>query len=288
MSQPYLRRCAMQPQSGTAIGFEQYDQQTLPCPGPPLLCQVYRYSDANLDVVTGRPVRVGYLARPTTRFHKNGTDTTPNSVGAYLRVVGTSPSVVQGSYVDHIGATRGWRYGEVKATCVTNYLDPWLNTAIRCAYKIDVDVIGGDSGGPVFYYDFFGNATAIGISYRRDDDNAWFGKWNGVESEVTGAWPAPQWIRVVANDVVLTPVVAIVGPSEMQPGNSCYWYVSTNFPATAYEWRVNGVVVGSNVDLQYTAYTSFTLLVQATNLSTGNGTSKAITVSGNSSECFVQ
>ncbi|MBP6773396.1 MAG: hypothetical protein KA154_10385 [Gemmatimonadaceae bacterium] len=277
-----------QPLSGPTVGYERYDQQALQCPGFPLLCQQYRFSDANLNIVDARPVRVGYLARPSSRFHRDGVDTTLNPWGSYLRIDGTSTSIVQGSMVDHIGATRGWRYGEVEATCVTNYLDPWLNTAIRCAYKVDINVIDGDSGGPVFYYDYFGGAIAAGVLYRKDGDKAWFGKWDYVNNEVTGSWPAPAWIRIVANDNTPAPITTIVGPSEQQPGNSCYWYAATNFAADTFEWRVNGVVVGTNADLEYVGTTNFILNVQASNQSTGSGATLQVTVSASSSSCFVQ
>jgi hypothetical protein len=276
-----------QPNGGTSIGFEQWDAPTQQCPWWWYYCTEYRYSDANINAVSGRSVRVGYIARPNTRFHQVGIDTTINQYQPYLRIDATTSFVSQGSTIDLIGATAGWRYGSVVTTCATVYLSV-DGAVIKCAYETDIIVAEGDSGGPVFYFDGNNSVTAAGIVFRRTFPTSWFSKWNHVYDETTGSWPAPAWINVVANDVPLVPSVTIVGPGEMQPGNSCYWYASSNFQATDYEWKVNGSVVSTSSDLTHTAYSGFSLELNVSGSGMSASTSRSIVVSGGSEQCFVQ
>ncbi len=129
-------------------GYELYD----PSPGTcPLFwpCGTYRYSDANFYVVTGRDVKVGYLAKPNTRSALLPSFDTTIVKGTYIAVADQTSSIVQGSTMDKIGATSGWTYGEVLRTCYTFFNN---GRALRCAYSLWAVGSGGDSGGPVFYY----------------------------------------------------------------------------------------------------------------------------------------
>ncbi|WP_310570876.1 hypothetical protein [Gemmatimonas sp.] len=102
------------------VAREAWDMQPGTCPFF-WSCNHYRYSDANLSLVdtTVRKVKVGYLARPSTRSLNSGTDTTISNVNPYIEVVGETSSIVQGSDIDQIGAVSGWTYSEVLHTCVT-------------------------------------------------------------------------------------------------------------------------------------------------------------------------
>ncbi|MEX2152609.1 MAG: hypothetical protein WD825_04670 [Gemmatimonadaceae bacterium] len=72
--------------------------------------------------------------------------------------------------------------------------------------------------------------------------------------------------------------VNIGGPTTMRPGNTCYWYASTNVADASYQWSADGNVVGTGSELWYSATSSFTLNVLASN-SQGHSASHSISVS---------
>jgi hypothetical protein len=89
--------------------------------------------------------------------------------------------------------------------------------------------------------------------------------------------PPPQWS------------VVIHGPTTAQPGNTCYWYVSTNVADASYEWTVDGNVVGSAQDLWYTAYSSFSLRVQVWNgQGHGGEATVSVNISSENGQCYVE
>ncbi len=173
--------------SATDIGYELHD----PLPGTcPTLwpCDVYRYSDASIYRVTGHPVRVGWLLKPSSRVSGGSSNIAVGSTDPYMYVVGTTSSVTANSTIDHIGATTGWSYGSVTETCVDYWPSFTIhNDLIRCVYKSSANADDGDSGGPVFYYKTSNNtAVAAGIVFAQDGTDMWFSKWSYVESELVG------------------------------------------------------------------------------------------------------
>ena len=107
-----------QPSVDFPVGYESFDASPGTCPyfWP---CDFYRNSDANFNVVTGRPVKVGSVAAPVVRQYRFPSD--PNRLviqNGYLSVVDVANSIVSGSVIDKIGSTTGWIYGVVKETCV--------------------------------------------------------------------------------------------------------------------------------------------------------------------------
>lgn len=274
-----------QPWAGIPIGTEVVD----PSPGTcPLLwpCSDYRFSDAALGSISGRAARTGYLARPAYRSFRSGGTTTLNPWGAYLTVYSTTGDIIQGGTIDHLGSTTGWLYGNVEATCVTRFDE---GRGYRCSYVTNIGIEGGDSGGSVFYYDGHGGVTAAGVIFASGgwpwaSNGSWFSKWTHVASELA---PSPAWLNIVANDIPVVPSATIIGPDEVQPSQSCYWYVSANSQWTSATWYVNGQPMGTGPDFYYTASSSFTLSVQLTG-AIGFGTSKHVEVSSSSAACYAQ
>lgn len=74
----------------------------------------------------------------------------------------------------------------------------------------------------------------------------------------------------------------------MQPNVSCYWYVSSNVEYSTVSWSVNGVVVGSDWDLSYSAASSFLLEVAVTNGTSFATATKSVTVSSQASTCDLE
>ena len=162
----------------------------------------------------------------------------------------------------------------------------------RCAYLSDALTDGGDSGGPVFFNLGSGAIVAAGIinakSVREWGPTTIFSGWSSLYPEVTGSSPAPFSLNVLA-PITPTYSASINGPWEMKPG-TCYWNVSASFPYTDVEWKVNGNTVGTGPELYYAASSNFNLQVQVINSGTGAGAadSRSITVTSNSSQCFVE
>lgn len=176
-----------QPSSAYSVrGYEAYDRSPGTCPvlWP---CDVYRFSDANLDVASGN-WRRGIVGR-TNGSPVNGSagTTVINGTNPYLFVVGVSNDVIEGQRVDKIGSYSGWTYGTVTHTC-GDWVD-YLGLAtemVRCVYKASVYTQGGDSGSPVFTWDGADGIVAYGILFAEDDANQtmYFSKWPNVAGDV--------------------------------------------------------------------------------------------------------
>ena len=83
----------------------------------------------------------------------------------------------------------------------------------------------------------------------------------------------------------------IVGPDEMKPEDTCYWYVSTNVGDASIEWTVNEEVepIGTDYELWYSASTSFTLKVLVWNeYGQHANDERSISVSQGNEECLQQ
>jgi hypothetical protein len=276
-----------QPSTTNNIGYELYD----PSPGTcPILwgCDHYRFADANLNKITGRPVKVGYLVAPNSRLGSSGVDTTLYA-NWYIAVTGTTSSISAGSVIDKIGRSTGWHYGTVNNTCSDFSVGSWPDVQmVRCAYSINTAVENGDSGGPVFYYSG-GEATAAGITHAKDGPSkAWFSKWMYVESELTGSSPGPASLSIIAPSPPPAPSATIYGPSSIKPNATCYWYVASNFEYTGVEWKVNGSVVGTNYDLYLSRSSSFTLDVTVTDGVRWAQKSLSVNVSSGNSTCAIE
>lgn len=274
--------------SSVDIGYEYWDMPPGTCPFF-WLCSHYRFSDANVYEVTGRPVKVGYLARPSSRAMNLSTDTSISSASPLITVVGETSSITQNSTMDAIGATTGWTYSTVEYTCVDLY-SSGLN---RCSYYVQADVEGGDSGSPVFYYDT-GNqtATATGIMFAKSDLPGFphygvFSKMMYVRNEIQSSGYTFSILDNISPPS--QPSTAIIyGASNMKPGASCYWYFASSVQPNSISWSVNGVEVGTNWDLTYSSNDSFLLEVMVTDGTDFAIATKNITVSENAPTCYLE
>ncbi len=269
-----------------AIGFELLDPGGGNCPLLWFWCDRYRYSDANLYSVTGRPVRLAHLARPSTRNSIWSIGDTTLASAATIPIVGQSSSIVQGSTMDKIGATGGWIYGTIHSTCAAYVTTGSL--LVRCADAIGAQNQGGDSGGPVFYYNAgAGTATATGISFGNATAD-WmpltlFSRIGFVQSDLGSAGFS------ITTGSAPSGSASIFGVSAMLPAATCTWYVSANFGYTSVEWYVDGVLMGSAWDFTHSASASFVLDVFVSDGSAMFASaSKSVTVGSGSAECYVQ
>lgn len=273
-----------------AVGFELYDKTPGTCPIFWFIGCKYRFADVNIFEVTGRPVKVGYLARPNTRALNYSNDLTVSSSTPLIQVVGETSSITQGSTIDVIGVTSGWSYSVVRNTCTSIIVDFKMH---RCSYSIEADIEGGDSGAPVFYYDPVANtAVAAGIVFGRSTNpfithRGLFSKMMYVRGEIESSGLTFSIVDGVSppNEA---PWAAIQGVTSMQPNASCYWYVTSSVPYTSVTWSVDGEPVGTAWDLTYSASESFLLEVSVTDGTSFAFASKNVTVDSGASTCYIE
>ncbi|MEW5918776.1 MAG: hypothetical protein AB1762_20410 [Gemmatimonadota bacterium] len=69
------------------------------------------------------------------------------------------------SYVHKMGQTSGWTWGQVFDTCVhtTIFGSGGSSAGLLCQYGVKLAFRGGDSGGPVFLWNYDGSAWLVGI-----------------------------------------------------------------------------------------------------------------------------
>jgi hypothetical protein len=119
-------------------------------------------------------------------------------------------------------------------------------------------------------------ATAVDLGSYGHDSQFGYGRVNAAMAAAppTGS---PSW-------------ATIVGPTAMKPGNTCYWYFSTNVSDPNIEWRVNGTVLGTSPGLFYSSSENFTLELVLWNTSTGQGANDThdVSVSWSNSDCADQ
>jgi hypothetical protein len=87
--------------------------------------------------------------------------------------------------------------------------------------------------------------------------------------------PPPRW-------------AAIQGPTIVPPGATCYWNASTNVASPNYRWTVDGNIIGTDIDVSYSASSDFTLDLYVWNGSGDEaGVSQPISVSFDDGVCSV-
>lgn len=154
-----------------------------------------------------------------------------------------------GQRVDKVGATTGWTYGNITATCVDH--EPDGNSVMRCAYEADYAADHGDSGGPVFVITDWqaSRVTLAGIHSGRDDwafgsGNARFAKLARIKSDLGGTWvvkhpnpppPTPQPLSA-----------SISGPTSVAAGMTYTWSAAPYGGTPPYSYQWGGPVSGTN------------------------------------------
>ena len=288
-----------QPKGGAqipVIGSELWDMGPGTCPFF-WSCNHYRFSDANFNRVTvnSPAVKVGYLARPSSRNQNVGSDTTISMADPYIEVGGETSSIMQGSNIDQIGATSGWTYSQVDETCVTwdNAYWPFNGQALRCSYIVNADYKDGDSGGPVFYLSG-GKAIAAGIIAAKTinpivgNHRGVFSKFMYVRNEIQAGGFTFSILPTSSPPNYYPYSASINGASSVRPNASCHFMAGSNIAYTSLTWRVNGVAVGQNWDLYYSSSSSFTLELEVSDGVNVAFATKSITVSASAAECYDQ
>ncbi len=137
-----------------------------------------RRADATfVQAHSGPMIRLGQLARPSFRAVLGPREPGPriitvDSILATMQITATRAMLFPGEKVDKIGRTTGWTSGEVIDECVDTKL---LGHCVESAW---LDADGGDSGGPIFYYD--------SIGYRGQGSAELAGILVGLEFDIHG------------------------------------------------------------------------------------------------------
>ena len=128
----------------------------------------------------------------------------------------------------------------------------------------------------------------LGIMHTDETRNAFFSQLIGDVARRFGAQEIGQQ-NPPPNNPPSNYYASIIGPEEMQPGQTCNWYVSTNLAYDTVEWRVNGTVAAYGETLWYSpAGSSFDIQVTVSGNGTSVGGSKSVNVSYGASPCAFQ
>lgn len=180
------------------VGTEYRDPDGWTCNGQYFLWQC-RWSDANsYTISSGIPNHRGLIARPQFAGGPGATGSTGVDTSRPYFIVKAVEGypLATGNYVQKVGITTGWTWGQVTNTCKDFY--PETMKAVLCAYESNASTDHGDSGGPVFV--MFGNGfnqgsdlvTLVGITKGRNshspghpDHRAVFSAWSSVAGELS-------------------------------------------------------------------------------------------------------
>lgn len=142
------------------IGYERHDPPSYTCGWIPDPC---RNSDAAV-IAAEVPIELAKIAR-TTYWAGDG------SSGSIIidhdrptfTITSRNNNNMQGEYLDKVGRTTGWTYGDVLDTCDDVELsDGYVR---ECADKVDAAGDEGDSGSPVFLWNFDHSVELRGVLF---------------------------------------------------------------------------------------------------------------------------
>ena len=146
-----------------------------------------RFSDSALiQYYNSSSGQFGYLAH-TYGASSNGRD---GSITIYpqkprFKVIGEDSGIpTVGEYIQKMGRTTGWTYGQLDQACFTGYTG---GRAYLCQHRVEnTTAKGGDSGSPVFTYDWrTDEATIYGILWGgRTDTDYVYSDWWSVRYEL--------------------------------------------------------------------------------------------------------
>jgi hypothetical protein len=167
---------------------------------------ICRYSDAlisDYDSISEDSVDFGYIARTTWRAALNVRpgSATINSSNKHFEIASKYYSIPQGVYLDRLGTggtpMTGWTYHNVSSACATIIAPKGVGSGYKkmwCQHKMGGGntAVGGDSGGPLWTYDYCDNGqlsrpdgteciSLAGIFWGGDGDRLWFSQIGNVE-----------------------------------------------------------------------------------------------------------
>lgn len=243
------------------IGHELYDPPSFRC-GPPWDRDDCRYSDAAIIVHETDELSRGVIA--ATKFRAYGL----GGVGSLeidddypeMDITGKEAYPPGGYWIDKVGRTTGWTFGNLAKTCVTwESPSSFPGTKLLCSYWATYGSDYGDSGSPVFIFHAYEDVTLLGIHYGasvgQDTLYSIFSPIGGIEQDlgslvVTPPTPPPAG----------TLNVTILGPSSVRPDTYCSWdsQVSGGNGDYSYQWLEGSSLMGT---LPFVAlYTGFSSL----------------------------
>jgi hypothetical protein len=228
--------------AGMEIGYETYDVEPYRCSAIPVPC---RFADASTFTYYGSVNdRKGYIAR-TMYYGVNEAGSRlvdPSNPEFPIRY--KSGTVLVGYWLNKVGRRTGWTRGPVTRTCVWNiYTEPpaWY----RCQNEVDLYMLGGDSGSPVFlaggitgtWNESLSDANLVGVisGYSTSDSLMYYSQMNYIEYELGSfnVWapspPPPMTVTINGPDT---------WPAYQQV--TVQALVSYGTPPFTYVWQVNG------------------------------------------------
>ncbi len=283
---------ASQVSAGRRIGVEYVDPNKYHCG-----LNWCRASDASLFRLDDSvPSLRGLIARTTARNGggSNGGNgpTTIDAMHPYFIISGAGTSLNTGMEVQKMGRTSGWTYGTVTSTCVDHHYDKNETGLITtyttvCNFDADIEVVGGDSGGPMFRWSGGDSVTLEGTTVGTlSTSDGVFSKFSRIASDMGGT------LVVTKTGTIPTLTVSISGPTPVRTNQTtCTWTANAagGVLAYSYAWKKNGSSVGTNsqfLTLPSTGTTSFTLQVDVTDAEHALKTSTlSVSVSGAAPAC---
>ncbi|MEM6796081.1 MAG: PKD domain-containing protein [Acidobacteriota bacterium] len=193
-----------------------------------------RFSDAAF--ATYHPLRGSSgstIARTQSRDRNNGT---LNRSTRRLTLVREAANATLGTWLDKMGRTTGWTYGNVNATCSdTNVANS--NITLLCQNTVRAGAAGGDSGGPVF--DWMGNDYAVlhGVLWGTDGTNFAYSPLGQVEQEL-GPLTASRRVPPIARISSIPGTTGPFGTSYTFSGSGSS--DPDGGSIQNYSWRLNG------------------------------------------------
>jgi hypothetical protein len=161
-----------------------------------------RYADvAAIRVLGGVSTHFGRIARTTYYAYGRGNSgsLTIDQNNPHFIITAKAQYPVTGEYMDKVGRTTGWTYGEVSRTCVERRLGN--GKVLRCQDYAKYGSQRGDSGSPVFKWNFDNTVTLYGIHWgsATDTNEAMFSSVYNIERDLgtisvvasTGGWTPP-------------------------------------------------------------------------------------------------
>ncbi len=153
------------------------------CPANPAGASC-RYSDSAFYRYVTPSVEHGGATIARTDWAQSPSTTVIGS----MPVLGTIYATPTGEWLDKIGRTTGWTWGQVLDTCVrTAHDSPGPNgglVILLCQNTTSIDVAAGDSGAPVFKWFDYDHVEWAGIIWGEDAHVSYHSPAEGVEMDI--------------------------------------------------------------------------------------------------------
>jgi hypothetical protein len=198
-------------------------------------------------------------------------NTAVNVSNPWLTIKGAL-NIASGAPVDKIGARSGWTRGYITGTCedihmlLETGIHPISRDFVRCVGRASYYANGGDSGGPVFYYDGIDGVSLVGVHSSCEGDdvpctNALFSTFANIQSEL-------GTLNVATNITVSPPVISgtLIGgtvPSLSWTTSSVtgstaptvYYITRSTWDGSTFTWLESEKPLGTTTGTTFVDYT---------------------------------